>query len=337
MDITPIGPADWDTFRAVRLASLSESPEAFGSRYADWVDAPAERWRARLTQVPLNLVAREGTEVVGVVSGQLVDEDRVELISMWVAPAARGTGAAGRLIDRVVAWAADQGRATFLMVRTDNARARKAYERAGFVDVGVPEGWAADEPPEHLMERRSSLPTLTTERLVLRPVTVDDLPLMVELNADPAVMALVRGRAATAEETADEWRRRLERQSDPSRGLGYWAGLEGPAFVGWWSASSFDGRPEVSGVGYRLIAAAWGRGLATEGARAMVDQAFARPEIDRVLASTMAANTGSRRVLEKVGMAHTASWAARGRNEVSGRQDGEVGYELTRAAWAAAH
>lgn len=156
MDIARIGPADWRTFRAVRLASLSESPAAFGSRYADWVDAPAERWRSRLTRVPLNLVAREGSEVVGVVSGQLVDEDWVELISMWVAPAARGTGAAGRLIDRVVEWATDQGRATCLMVRTDSTRAAKAYERAGFVDVGVPEGWPADEPRERRMERSSS-------------------------------------------------------------------------------------------------------------------------------------------------------------------------------------
>lgn len=156
MDITRIGPADWETFRAVRLASLLESPAAFGSRYADWVDAPAERWRSRLTQVPLNLVAREGTEVVGVVSGQLVDEDWVELISMWVSPDARRTGAAGQLIDLVAEWAADQDRSTFLMVRSDNTRAWKAYERSGFVDVGVPQGWAAEQPPERRMERRSS-------------------------------------------------------------------------------------------------------------------------------------------------------------------------------------
>lgn len=183
--------------------------------------------------------------------------------------------------------------------------------------------------------RPTRLPTLTTERLVLRPVTVDDLDVMVELNGDPAVMAYVRGRAATAQETADEWRRRLDQQSDAARGLGYWAGFERGSFVGWWSASSFAGRPEVSGVGYRLTAAAWGQGLATEGARVMVDQAFARPEIDRVFASTMGAHTGSRRVLEKLGMTHTASWAAQGKDEVPGHRDGEVGYEVDRASWQA--
>lgn len=153
--IKQVGPADWEEFRAVRLASLSESPAAFGSRYADWVDASVERWTSRLTQVPLTLLACEATEVVGVVSGQFVDEDWVELISMWVAPTARGNGVARQLIDAVTRWAAEQGRKTYLMVRSDNLRARRAYERAGFIDTGIPEGWPDDEPPEHRMELRT--------------------------------------------------------------------------------------------------------------------------------------------------------------------------------------
>ena len=152
MDVTRIGPADWERFRDVRLASLSESPAAFGARYADWVDAPAERWESRLTQVPLTLLAQEGTTVVGVVSGYPVEEKWVELISMWVAPSARGRGVAQQLIGAVTEWAVDQGRLTFLMVLRDNASARQAYERAGFVDKGVPDGWPDDEPPEHRME-----------------------------------------------------------------------------------------------------------------------------------------------------------------------------------------
>ncbi len=147
-----IGPDDWETFRTVRLASLSEAPAAFGSRYDDWIDAPAERWTSRLTQVPLNLLAREGAAVVGVVSGQLVEEEWVELISMWVAPAVRGTGVASQLIDAVADWASAQDRRTYLMVRSDNERARRSYERAGFVDKGVPHGWPAGELPERRME-----------------------------------------------------------------------------------------------------------------------------------------------------------------------------------------
>jgi GNAT superfamily N-acetyltransferase len=154
VDITQIGPSDWERFREVRLASLSESPAVFGSRHDDWVDAPAERWRSRLTQVPLTLLAHDETTVVGTVSGQRVGESWVELISMWVAPMARGTAVSRQLIDAVASWAAEQDRTTYLMVRSDNARARKSYERAGFVDRGVPEGWPAGEPPERRMELR---------------------------------------------------------------------------------------------------------------------------------------------------------------------------------------
>lgn len=153
MEITRVGAADAELFREVRLASLLDSPGAFGSRYADWVDAPAERWRARLTQVPLTLVACEGTSVLGVVSGHRVGDDWVELISMWVDPQVRGQGVAGRLIDAVVGWAASQGRSTYLMVRSHNTRARASFERAGFIDRGVPRDWPTEEPEEHRMER----------------------------------------------------------------------------------------------------------------------------------------------------------------------------------------
>lgn len=154
MDIARIGPDDWERFRAVRLASLSDSPAAFGSRYEDWLNASEDRWRSRLTAVALTLIAHDGTEDLGVVSGQPDGESWAELISMWVKPPARGTGTGGALITAMVAWAAEQGRSTYLMVRSENVRARVAYERAGFVDRGVPEGWPIDEPREHRMELR---------------------------------------------------------------------------------------------------------------------------------------------------------------------------------------
>ncbi len=147
-------------------------------------------------------------------------------------------------------------------------------------------------------------------------------------------MRFTLGRAATVEETTAEWRRRLDHQSDPARGLGYWALVEDGAFVGWCSASSFVGRPDISGVGYRLSRPAWGRGLATEAARAMVDHAFSVPAVERVLASTMAVNTGSRRVLEKAGLHHASTWHVDRDDPLPGSELGEVGYEVSRAEWA---
>jgi GNAT superfamily N-acetyltransferase len=155
-EVVAVGAEDWPEFREVRLASLADAPEAFGSTYADWADAPEERWRARLTDVALTLVARRDGRPVGVASGSravLAGRPAVELISMWVSPADRGTGLAGRLIDGVVAWATGQDLPTFLMVRVGNDRALAAYERAGFVSTGVPDDHPADAPPELRMVR----------------------------------------------------------------------------------------------------------------------------------------------------------------------------------------
>jgi RimJ/RimL family protein N-acetyltransferase len=158
---------------------------------------------------------------------------------------------------------------------------------------------------------------------------------MVDLNSDAAVMSYVRGRPASPDESAAEWRQRLAHQSDAGRGLGYWAGFESGTFVGWWSASSFEGQSDISGIGYRLRPGSRARRLATEGARAMIRQAFSCRDIDRAVASTMAANTGSRRVLEKLGMTQYAAWAASpDRQQVPGWQRGEVAYELPRARWS---
>lgn len=149
VEIVRIGPDDWREFREVRLASLADSPGAFGARYADWVDATEDRWRQRLADVPYTLVARSDAGTAGVVSGAPSGES-VELISMWVAPGHRGTGLAGRLIAHVVAWAGASDRDTYLMVRDDNDAAIRAYEKAGFVDLGVPSDW----PEGALLERR---------------------------------------------------------------------------------------------------------------------------------------------------------------------------------------
>jgi RimJ/RimL family protein N-acetyltransferase len=174
-----------------------------------------------------------------------------------------------------------------------------------------------------------------TSRLRLEPVTDEHLPLLVELNSDPEVMRFIRGRAATPVETADEWQRRRQLQSDPARGLGYWMGFTDDEFVGWWSASSFANDPTQAGLGYRLVRAAWGRGLATEGAVRMLDQAFTCPDIRRVVASTMAVNAASRAVLTKAGLRHVDSWVGDWEDPIDGWEQGEVGYEVTREEWLA--
>jgi len=174
------------------------------------------------------------------------------------------------------------------------------------------------------------LPFLTTARLSLRPVTEDDLSLMVDLNSDPAVMAHILGRPASPAETAAEWSERLSKRTDAARGLGYWAGYHAEQFVGWWGASAFVDHLDMSSIGYRLHRAAWGRGLATEGARVMVAQALSAPGVTRVVASTMDVNCASRRVLQKVGLVLVGTHVQVWDDPIPGWEQGEAEYELMR-------
>jgi hypothetical protein len=67
-------PDDWRDWRALRLLALEESPEAFGATIASWQDADEERWRARLADVALNLLAVDDHgRALGMASGVAPD------------------------------------------------------------------------------------------------------------------------------------------------------------------------------------------------------------------------------------------------------------------------
>jgi ribosomal protein S18 acetylase RimI-like enzyme len=136
---------DWREWRALRLRALAVDPAAFGSTLADWSgprDAE-ERWRRRFADVPVNLLLDLDGEPAGMVAAVPAD-DAVELISLWVAPEARGRGVGEAAIAAVVELAGN--RPVVLSVRAANRPAIALYTRCGFVDEGP--------DPEDPLERR---------------------------------------------------------------------------------------------------------------------------------------------------------------------------------------
>lgn len=137
-------PDDWQAFRALRQEALREAPHAFGSTLAEWQGAgdTEERWRARLTSVPHNVVAHLDGEPAGIVGGTAPDANgTVELISMWVAPFARGRGVGDALVQSVIAWARTQrANAVLLAVKPGNEHALSLYRRHGFTGGAVVDG-----------------------------------------------------------------------------------------------------------------------------------------------------------------------------------------------------
>ncbi|MFI9330803.1 GNAT family N-acetyltransferase [Kitasatospora sp. NPDC052868] len=178
---------------------------------------------------------------------------------------------------------------------------------------------------------------LTTERLVLRRFTEADVDHLVELDGDPEVMRHLTGGRATPREVVERellplYFEHYRRFGD----LGWWAAEEraGGAFLGWFEFRPPDPRDrgEVE-LGYRLRRPAWGRGYATEGARALIHRGFTGLGVRRVVAYTMAVNEGSRRVMEKAGLRYVRTFQEEYPEPLPGSELGEVEYALEAAAW----
>lgn len=156
-----LAPDDWPIWRRLRLTALAEAPDAFGSRLADWQgngDRP-ERWRARLAVAgSYHTVAEFDGEPVGMASGMPTGTDGVvELVSMWVAPSARGQGVAGRLVEDVERWARDLPATELrLAVAEGNQAAASLYRRHDFRFTGETEVMPDGVRLEHIMSKRLS-------------------------------------------------------------------------------------------------------------------------------------------------------------------------------------
>lgn len=178
---------------------------------------------------------------------------------------------------------------------------------------------------------------LETQRLVLRHFTTDDVDHLVELDADAEVMHFVTGGLPTPREQIEKvilpaW---LAYYAESSH-LGFWAAEEKATerFIGWFhfrpGQEHADDEPEL---GYRLRRSAWGKGYATEGGRALIDDGFAKRGVRRVLAETMVVHTASRRVLEKCGLRQARVFHADWPYRIPGDEHGDVEYAIDRADW----
>jgi RimJ/RimL family protein N-acetyltransferase len=180
--------------------------------------------------------------------------------------------------------------------------------------------------------------TVETGRLLLRPFTAADADDLAALHGDPLVMRRIDdGRPVERSVVLGETLPAILRAAGDPHGTRWWAAIEraSGAFTGWFALGparsvGLDGGTEL---GYRLRPAFWGRGYATEGARALLSTAFTGLAADRVVATTMTVNAASRRVLEKAGLRLTRTFFADWPDPIEGAEHGDVVYELLREEW----
>ncbi|MBC7970930.1 MAG: GNAT family N-acetyltransferase [Verrucomicrobia bacterium] len=143
---------------------------------------------------------------------------------------------------------------------------------------------------------------IETDRLQIRPFTLIDLDALAATWGDPEVMRYIgSGQTRSRSETKASLERIIEHQEQD--GFSLWA-VDHKAdgkLLGFCGLKSLDDTAEIE-IGWRLAKAYWGRGLATEGAKASLEYGFEVLEMNRIVAVANPANAASRRVMEKIGL-----------------------------------
>ena len=180
---------------------------------------------------------------------------------------------------------------------------------------------------------------LETERMLLRRFTEADAGLLAALYGDPRVMRFITSQPPSLTEVESKiLPAYLREYRELADGLGSFAAIEKATgqMAGMFSLKPANSYGLTGGteLGYRLFPAFWGLGLATEGARALIESAFDRLHLDRVVATVMADNAGSWRVLEKCGMRRVRTFYYPDADLMPGAEHGDFVYELTRGDWS---
>lgn len=174
---------------------------------------------------------------------------------------------------------------------------------------------------------------LETERLLLESLTELRRAEFAALTALPETMQYWSpGGAWTPEEADRRFTRSLAQLRDLRFGKRWLVSKETGAGLGFVDTTTFgpgwgDVAPDEIEIGWMLTPAAWGRGYATEAARAIRDEAFERLGLGSLLAGYHPENTASGRIMEKLGMTHD--------RDVIGSNGWPLRvYRLTRERWA---
>jgi len=162
-------------------------------------------------------------------------------------------------------------------------------------------------------------PIFRTGRLILRPRAAADIPACLAMDRTEGVLDYIR--LPLMDE--DNHRRFIDNRTRGPwpDGMGYWSifGVGAPTvFLGWVLLIPEDAQVSEIEIGWRLRPDAWGQGIATEAASALLTHAFGTLGLARVSAVIHADNIASQRVAAKIGM----------RLSHSSTQDGRTGHHF---------
>lgn len=147
---------------------------------------------------------------------------------------------------------------------------------------------------------------IETERLILRRFKDEDQRPFAQLNGDPEVMRYFPTplTAQQSNELATEINRRID-----ANGYGFWAAerKEDNVFIGFVGLNKTGDKlpfPPTVEIGWRLDKPYWGKGYASEAAKASLKFAFETLKLPEVISFTAILNKPSQKVMTRIGMKH---------------------------------
>jgi len=144
-----------------------------------------------------------------------------------------------------------------------------------------------------------TVPTLETERLILRPLTMDDLDAVFKWTGDPRVNKYMIYPLYKNKEEGIEWLKSLY-QDDDKKDFGFVLKETGELI----GSGGIYYHPErgLWSIGYNLAYDYWNRGFTTEAMEKIIEWGRQELGVKEVAATFAVENVGSRRVMEKLGM-----------------------------------
>lgn len=143
---------------------------------------------------------------------------------------------------------------------------------------------------------------IETERLIIRKFTLEDAPKLIELRSDEEVIRYLGG---VKNQNAEAIKKRMEFYIDcyAKYGFGMSAMIwkETGEMIGWSGLQPLQETGKIE-VGYGMAKEFWRKGIGYECAKAWLEFGFTKKDLEKIYAVAQPANTGSWRIMEKLGM-----------------------------------
>jgi RimJ/RimL family protein N-acetyltransferase len=229
-------------------------------------------------------------------------QDQLQLKQLHVSRAYRQQGLGRTLFQLAVQKARQMGAKKLYISATPSENTVDFYLRLGCTLVGEPDPELFVFEPENIHMEYAIFPVLETDRLILRPLTTGDvLPLHRILNEEDILHYFPNPASPSVERVEKLIGRQLAHWEE--HGMGWWGVVpQGQEELIGWSGLQFLPETDEVEVGYLLSRAYWGKGLATEAAKAALTFGFQTLGLTQIVGLVHPQHIASQRVLEKAGL-----------------------------------